>query len=153
MSVCLSARFDRLELGSENTTQTPARRFNTAADPGYFVRSGGLLPFSPRVVYSHCRSPPWEYNPELVPVSLYFIGSAEVFRFGIGNSYRNGGPTFCIQYDCSRTMHMSVECWVKGLEPAVECQFWIECLGSTVLSRERYRAIFRGHSRRTTHVI
>lgn len=45
--VCLSARFDRLKLGSENTTQTLARRFNTAADPGYSVRSGGgLLPLA-----------------------------------------------------------------------------------------------------------
>lgn len=39
------------------------------------------------------------------------------------------------------------------MKPAVECQFWIECLGFTVLSRQRYRVIFRGHSRRTTHVI
>lgn len=111
MSVCLSARFDRLELGREYDTDS-SKEVQYSCRSWIFCSFGGLLPFSPRVVYSHCRSPPWEYNPELVPVSLYFIGSAEVFRFGIGNSYRNGGPTFCIQYDCSRTMHMAVECWV-----------------------------------------
>lgn len=132
----------------EKDTMTPARRFNTAADPD--LLSFNFL-FS---LLERCHSLSWEYNHEICCGRSpgYFTQLVlPKARLGFGSSHRNWRRT---SYTCNKCHGLAVGCWIGGL-----CWPWRAiCVSSFglrvyVLSRERYQSAFRGHSRKATRVI